>query len=905
MDDDIKNGLGILSTALGVRGLTANAVGHIADNYFGNPNVDMRSAEESIKKLKGLENISHEQFLGQYINAAGDLARRKVEYTDLAGQRSSKYAGDFVLDSKRRLTDLFSEPESPKVKPWISKLLTYGGYLTGNKKKFDGTAQFLTDAADKARSAAEHASSMEHYDAFRTGGGAAYKQLMQELPNIPFVSKKNGVIVPASAEEGLMGIWANALSKPDAKINDYLQNLKSLGLQGGQNTDFVPFFKELKQLVGVKEGMSPEEIQNLLTRSFFAPGKHSSSFVGHSDSVLNQHLGQKLKLISGNQDISPLLADQNVLERINAAKRTLSAGEVEAVTQDPISRFGKLLMRARMLSAPKQYGRVLDALKIVRKLKHPGVLAGSAVATAGGLGLLLSGRSKEAAILEKKAADDDASSALLQSILLLPGGAAAKSFIEQLSDKGFRKHNPFAEIKGVVLGGNTTPSKPQGGGSFTNQSSALKAGLEAAGISTSKKPAYFEPDSKLVNGGYKSPDGAWYPIEYNLNTKALKDIDFITQVGSHPQDTDIAEAMRRGDIQRYRMFSDFGAGNLKQPHSWLGGRNWMAVHDTPKDYTRFFVPGKESTMLEGGKKIKAIKDNVHTPSIPVNAVFNKTQFADAPKSPLGVFSIGGGAGNFIPFTDVTSGMDSYKYDKNGKPVRNVIDDFVEVFRKKHGGKGEVHIHMGNTPEFNTSASKFILALKDQADKERAALENGTFDLNKSRFKGSKVFFDKNMPQREMLGQFANATDILIMPGSTSAELAAMKGNRLPSIVSLLPDTDNAWMPKHWQGNADALSDVLDSKSVSITDKNRVKALEEAFAHTPTRKHEPINFDAKDIAKAIKKDVVLGRLFNLGKLTAKGGAGVLGLGLGTAGLYNALTSSRIYDGIKNLTFNVNI
>lgn len=901
MDDmDSNSLLGYGMAGAGAGGMAAAGLAHATDRLMAKPGIDFRGLDESISELGNLSKGPQEQFLAGYVRHGGRLARTPIEYDSKAlGRRVTGSVGDYMLEVENRGADLITNGGK-----FDGKLAKAMRFLLP-KSKFDAMKEFVEARAANIYNPYEGKAALEHYNAFAEGEGAAYKQLMNELPQGNFVHMVGGKAAPASAERGVLGAWANALAKKDSEINDYISNFKEFGVQRKHGTDFVPFFREMRETLGIEPGMTPQQIQDKLQSSVFN-GEGIHTFAGHADSKLFQHIAQRDKLVHGGESVFDLLERDKsgeLLKSLQEKVKKMGIDEVQSVTNDPLSRFSKLLMRARMKSAPGSYGLFADAIRKIKMLKSTPALAASGVLSGAGLYSLYNNGGDNMFKMASSGLSDDTKTAI-EMAGAIPGYMGIANATGLVHDKGWRKLNPFGDVKGVVLGGNITPDNTSRG-SFSNQTKALVEAINGGdGISATKAPAFFEPNSIKMQGPdgrtFKAPDGAWTPEDISALTsrKNMKDIDFVAQVGMHPGERSIASAMHNGDIERYRLLSDFVDGNFRQPTEWLGGRNWMKVHDDPKDYTRFLVPG-------GDIKERGRKANVVTPSIAVADIFKNTTFNSNPSNPLGVMSIGGGAGNFIPFTDVAEadGM-KYKMGPDGNPVRNVVDDFVEVFRKKHGGKGAVHIHMGNTPDFNTPAGRMIMRMKEIADAENAALEAGK-PLANSRFGGVKVHFDGLMPQKDMVNQFANATDLLIMPGSTSAEVAAMKGDKLPSIVSLLPDTSKPWMPDHWKGNADLLSSVVGSKSVNVNDPNRLRAMEEAFASPSVRQKAPILFGGDAINKAIKRDVRMKRLGNLAKFVGHSTAGAAGAGLAGMGLYDAFRKSfgakpsYVHDALDNL------
>ena len=143
-----------------------------------------------------------------------------------------------------------------------------------------------------------------------------------------------------------------------------------------------------------------------------------------------------------------------------------------------------------------------------------------------------------------------------------------------------------------------------------------------------------------------------------------------------------------------------------------------------------------------------------------------------------------------------------------------------------------------------------------------------------------------VPQYDIAKVYSNADYLFQLPGSTTAELAAMKGNP-GKVINLVPDENPDWMPKHFSSNAKFNEKIMPgATSIDLADSDNMlsrisKAVmegRESMGESPNRVA-----DVSDAAKAIKSDIFKLKLKRLGKL----GLPLAGMAGGVSLLGNAI------------------
>ena len=756
-------------------------------------------------------NVDPESFAYAYADAGHNLSKERVWHR---GEQMP--VGDAVNASKHDLALLVDRlPERLKTGLGIKPML---GWALGP---------------------GQHESSAEHYRNFAESPMKAYRQLVAELPEISMNNAQHQVLgkLPSGASvlrDDLPSQLAHTLSLNPSLRNEHVMNLP-LGILRSNKVDFAPFFDDLSAQLGFERGKAVD----------IGAARHAL------DTKLFHEMGA-----------DTLVGQLN--DRMEARKFT-SLAEV-ANEPHALQRFANLLVAGRMRQAPRSYGRVWEAAKALNALgKGPVRAVGYGAATLAALPMLAS--KLQGNPMQKTASqpsDDNMPAAVLQSA----GGAMlGSSAIDQIQQEGFRRLNPFGTIRGQVIGGPST-----GSGSFGFQSRALASELGKHGLPTSWAPAFNVSRAEHPLAGSDPRYAGEHADVYSPRAHAERlggqnNLDYVVQVGAHPEDEVLAQNLSR-NTQRYRMLSDYGKGNFQQPSSWLGGRNWMKVHDDPGTYKRFFVPGASDIGVQGRSA------NVPTGNLAVSDLFGKVPFAQT-KAPMTVVGMGGGSGAKLLFPDayVPGAGGGGAFD----PLkRNLLDDVVEATRRAHGPDAKVHVMLGGAKEFK---EPFKFDFLDHLLKQK---ESG-FSLDGVTPRWGNVEFHGLVPQERLAKDFyAQAHNIVHLPGSTLGELMSMPGEHLPHTVNMLPDEGLHWMPKHWSTNADAAATHLPgSSSLSLVSPDRASKLAEIFSKPTTvaAGRVPFTADMAPVASAIRNDVRLSRLGNLGRFGGKL-AGSVALG-GTA------------------------
>ena len=189
----------------------------------------------------------------------------------------------------------------------------------------------------------------------------------------------------------------------------------------------------------------------------------------------------------------------------------------------------------------------------------------------------------------------------------------------------------------------------------------------------------------------------------------------------------------------YRVFSDFGPGSQQQPRYDLTqpAKNMMHA-PTNKSYTRNVVPGGED--LPG--TIEAQKSNINVTSIPTKARNWEASAVNPKKKPMVSMSYGSGhvwASNRFP-----------DHKKHFSTIINGLDE--------HYGKGKYRLTILGGPNTSIEFDKYFRDLGHRLGKD---YNYGTSTSQKG------------------LMNLVTKSDLHIMgPGSTIAEIAALKGKNL-------------------------------------------------------------------------------------------------------------------------------
>lgn len=392
-----------------------------------------------------------------------------------------------------------------------------------------------------------------------------------------------------------------------------------------------------------------------------------------------------------------------------------------------------------------------------------------------------------------------------------------------------------------------------------------------------KDVEYFD-----IRDFYRTPD---------LSPKQLRGADAILQLGDSTHDMTLANARKRG-AKLYRMLTDYGDGNFKQPDYWLG-QNWMKVRD-PKLYDRLIVPGGAEKGL-WDQLGRGRSRNINVDRIGVSPIFGLEEFRHTSGStPKAMFTLGGGANGWV--LGNPNVKDINKYNFIGKE-RTLFDDMLSALRAKHGDKATLDAYLGTVVQkkqlildpatgklkIGYAPSDLRLSVKmrrlmDSMDPESRLYKRleqtrkgkKVLKYIANRYKGLNLIGQK--PQSDIARAYATSDYIFALPGSTAAEFAAIKGQKHGNMIHLIP-SEADWSTRHFRGNAAFTNRIMQPNAkkniVSLLSKNRASDLTEAVREGGFkdwgRKAIPQGDNLAPMAKAIKRDIVLKRLGRIGKL----------------------------------------
>ena len=429
--------------------------------------------------------------------------------------------------------------------------------------------------------------------------------------------------------------------------------------------------------------------------------------------------------------------------------------------------------------------------------------------------------------------------------------------------------------------------------SFTAQSQGAADALHGAGVNVKfHRRALNEPwDTKILPGERVfNPDKFYKATPLSFND--VKGTDAILQIGDSTDDYVFKRARRKGS-KIYRLLSDYGDGNFKQPDFWLEGQNWMKVRD-PKQYDRLFVPGGDAKHL-WDKLGKGRRSNVNVGLMPVSPIFEGMNFSKSPGAQAkAMLTIGGGTGGSLLLQNNGANFNN-RYNFVGKD-RTLFDDILEALRKKHGDNFKLDAYLGSAigkPEnilrngkiekgyipSDVKLSKGLERLRDLLDPNSkryqrfARTEKGRNFLAglAKRYKGLNLI--SAVPQSDIGKAYSTSDYILTAPGSTTSEFASIKGQRHGGLIHLIPSQES-WAPRHFLGNAKYTNIIMQPGAqhniVNITSKDRaskiLKAIEEGgFKDWGRKAPRSVTESLLPMVKAIKRDIGLARLGRIGRL----------------------------------------
>lgn len=714
--------------------------------------------------------------------------------------------------------------------------------------------KFLRNMLPSVSTTPEYAT-LSHYGAFSKSPLESYLKMVEEASTQGATQFNMGQLKHTLADiiaDTPVSSWNEEFSRRLAPTSEYLAFKDKLlrGTQSARPADVSPFIRRVMNEAGIplSHNLNAQQVRDILSSKGFFTAVHET-------------------------DTPAALIRAHAANIAAKGGRSGSVGSLADVRFKPhaIQELVDPVMAANFRQAAATYGKYNKAVELLRRLgtRHA-ALAGVGVAGAGALTAL--SRLRRNAAQQKQAQARDRRSSVAPDALMAGGAATALPVGVHLrnliSKYGLKGLNPLDRPSVAVLGGvkdlaGVAPGTPMD--SFSAQSNAVARELQNAGVNV-----------EFLRGHTAGQVDKQLPYRIS-NPEALDDVlkrvSAVVQVGSHPAEYRLDRAMLdpKG-VLRYRVLSDFGPGNLNQPRSWLNTLNWMGVHDQPKQYERFVVPG--GAAFADMPKALGRKSNVNLAGIPVSELFSKGRF-NVPQMVRGgpaegFVTVGGGAMGFSLFDDVIDKLrstpEATRYDYS-KP--NVLDDIIAAMRQKHGDQAKLKVLMGNLAG-NVGLEELRDAIKADAS---------------GRWKGVDFLWD-SVKQQELRDLYAKSHYTFAIPGSTSAEYMAM-GGKPGKFVSLVPNERHWWMPKHFSTNAAYVEKNLPLAStldIGQASPERVRRLvdalsKEAPAGADLGVRKGLVADFKPFVKALKRDIMLSRLGRLGRTGALAAipAGLLGTG----------------------------
>jgi len=281
----------------------------------------------------------------------------------------------------------------------------------------------------------------------------------------------------------------------------------------------------------------------------------------------------------------------------------------------------------------------------------------------------------------------------------------------------------------TVSGGAITDKGERVSTVFNSQREAWGKALRGVGIQVEEQANY----SVNSEGKYKPKINT---VSDKVSGKPLAEI----HVGAHPKKTILGIARDRilGKTQ-YRAFSDFGPGNLETGRYYLGGKNWMRAPKTPV-YDRNIVPGGDLIKTQ-----RALKSNINVETIPTNKIF-----ADVSK----VHTTTG-----KPTKILLSAGTGYVWPKTLPGKEKDLEIIYKSIKAVHPEHELTILGGPHVGEYESILKTFAEKNKDKIKYVSKTDAAGMRDL----YKGHHIS--------------------MMAPGSTTAEIAAMKGAK-PKVIGL-------------------------------------------------------------------------------------------------------------------------
>lgn len=302
----------------------------------------------------------------------------------------------------------------------------------------------------------------------------------------------------------------------------------------------------------------------------------------------------------------------------------------------------------------------------------------------------------------------------------------------------------------------------------------------------------------------------------------------------------------------YRAFSDFGPGNQNQRRldPAVGYQKNMMYAPHGKQYNRFIVPGGD--LVPG--TVPATKDNINVTSIPVTLTD-----VDEKKQPGTLYRPNN---KKKPLVSVTYGS-GYGWSDPKFPNKEQNFSSITQALDEEYGKGNYRLAIlggkNTSPDFKDYFAKIT---KDNPD----------------------YYFGKKTGQKGVLNLLSKSDVTIMMPGSTSAELAAKPGYK-PRIVALDPGMSLGGHFKYnteWLNRSGHPAEILYAGEKGLT-KDDVKRAIAKSKISPQPTTESVKFGKPDVEKIMTKAredfkhsvMFTKKMRNAGFATLAAGAGLYG------------------------------
>ena len=490
-------------------------------------------------------------------------------------------------------------------------------------------------------------------------------------------------------------------------------------------------------------------------------------------------------------------------------------------------------------------------------------------------------------------------------------GALTAYLTRKVKKVGASRLNPFGKLRVDLTGWDRLKNpdqvlkSPELGDRQLNSFEAQLRAWHQALVRQKIEPGYFETGGGESNAAAKA----------RLNP-LLKKTDAVIQLGDSAILDKLNKDIHRQGVLRVRAMTDFGTGSLMQRAKLRSDQarttNPMFVSN-PHFYDMMAVPGKEVLSDAVAGKFRSefgtlrdahLRNKLEdVTSIPVMHIFNGAGFnaKKAGEPAYAVLASGGGSGAGILFRKAVHNalghfnlphipmeperaLTAEEFAQRQKEIAavvdqpGIIDDMSRALRQKHGNDFELEV-LTSRPQFSQAHSlidemrrrqaagdpRFANVTLTGAKTKVVQLPNGKFF--------SELVEDNKVTQAGVLERYKKAHYVAGLPGSTMAELAAMKG-QAPKLIVLQPDEKILPTAAHWADNTTWMERVFPG-SVSTNldnDADRARAVSGAIRDgwESAGHHSGVTADLSGILKQMEKKIRTGRWKNVGLV---GGAGL--------------------------------